>query len=283
MAVKRLTGNGRTWGSTQLLITGDVDAGPRSAVLQELTAEGWADLILGSPPADPLADGDYGDIALTLGGTVWTINPAAVGLAKMANRAAGTIIGRAVGAGTGAPQELTGAQVGTVIGMTAAGLALIDDADAPEQRITLGLSYATAAEVRTATEVAKVVSPATLKPREHLMFACSDEATLLTAGTAKITWRMPYAFTLTEVRASVTIAPTGTTLLTVDINEGGTSILSTKLTFDSGEETTFTAATPAVISDTSLANDAKMTVDIDSIGSTEAGAGLKVILIGHRT
>jgi hypothetical protein len=110
--------------------------------------------------------------------------------------------------------------------------------------------------------------------------ACSDETTALTVGTAKVTFRMPYAFTLTAVRASVTTAPTGGTLLTVDINDSGTTILSTKLTFDASEKTTTTATTAAVISDTALADDAEITIDIDAVGSTVAGAGLKVYLIG---
>lgn len=109
--------------------------------------------------------------------------------------------------------------------------------------------------------------------------AVSDESTALTTGTAKVTFRMPFAFTLTAVRASVTTAPTGS-VLTVDINEGGSSILSTKLTIDASEKTSTTAATPAVISDTTLADDAEVTIDIDTVGSTVAGAGLKVYLIG---
>ena len=113
-----------------------------------------------------------------------------------------------------------------------------------------------------------------------VMVAASDEITALTTGTAKVTFRMPRAMTLTAVKASVVTAPTGSTLLTVDINKGGTSILSTKLTFDAGEKTTTTAATPAVISDANLAADAEITIDIDSVGSTIAGAGLKVTLIG---
>lgn len=118
---------------------------------------------------------------------------------------------------------------------------------------------------------------------ESIIIACSDETTALTTGTAKVTFRMPYAFTLSAVRASVTTAPTGGTLLTIDINESGTTILSTKLTFDASEKTTTTAATPAVISDSSLADDAEITIDIDAVGSTIAGAGLKVYLIGTRT
>lgn len=109
--------------------------------------------------------------------------------------------------------------------------------------------------------------------------ACSDETTALTTGTAKVTFRMPFAFTLTAVRASVTTAPTGS-VLTVDINEGGTTILSTKITIDDTEKTSTTAATAPVISDTALADDAEITIDIDTVGSTIAGAGLKVYLIG---
>jgi hypothetical protein len=119
------------------------------------------------------------------------------------------------------------------------------------------------------------------KKPESLVIAVSDETTDLTTGTAKTTFRMPYAFTLTAVRASVTTAPTGS-VLTVDINESGTTILSTKLTIDATEKTSTTAATAAVISDASLADDAEITIDIDGIGSTIAGAGLKVALIGYQ-
>ena len=115
-----------------------------------------------------------------------------------------------------------------------------------------------------------------------IQLACSDETTALATGTAKVTFRAPYAFTLTGVRASVTTAPTGGTLLTVDVNESGTTVLSTKLTFDAGEKTTTTAATPAVISDSAIADDAEITIDIDAVGSTIAGAGLKVALIGTK-
>lgn len=112
--------------------------------------------------------------------------------------------------------------------------------------------------------------------------ACSDETTALTTGTNKTTFRMPYAMTLSAVRSSVTTAPTGSTLV-VDINEGGASILSTKLSIDATEKTSTTAATAAVISDSTLANDAEITIDIDQVGSTIAGAGLKVWLIGIRS
>ena len=102
--------------------------------------------------------------------------------------------------------------------------------------------------------------------------AISDETTDLTTGTAKVTFRMPFAMTLTEVRASLTTASTGA-VSTFDINENGSTILSTKLTIDTTEKTSTTATTPAVISDSALGDDNEITIDIDQVGSTVPGAG----------
>lgn len=109
--------------------------------------------------------------------------------------------------------------------------------------------------------------------------ACSDETTALTAGAAKVTFRMPCAMTLSAVRASLTTAQASGSIFTIDINEGGSSILSTKITIDDTEKTSTTAATAAVISDSALADDAEITIDIDQVGDGTA-KGLKVYLIG---
>lgn len=115
----------------------------------------------------------------------------------------------------------------------------------------------------------------------EIQVACSDETTALTTGAGKVTFRTPCAMTVTAVRASLTTAQSSGNIFTVDINEGGTSILSTKLTIDNTEKTSTTAATPPVISDSSLADDAEITVDIDQIGDGTA-KGLKVTIIGTR-
>ena len=117
---------------------------------------------------------------------------------------------------------------------------------------------------------------------QSFIIAASDETTALTTGTNKVQIRMPYAFTLTAVRASVNTAPTGATV-TVDINEAGSTILSTKITIDAGEKTSVSASAAPVISDSSLADDSIIGIDIDQIGSSNAGAGLKVTLIGYKT
>lgn len=139
---------------------------------------------------------------------------------------------------------------------------------------------ATGLSLGTGLEISGTTLNRTALPIE-IGLACSDETTALTIGTSKVTFRMPCAMTLTAVRATLTTAPVGSTLI-VDINESGTSILSTKLSIDASEKTSTTAATAAVISDSSLADDAEITIDIDQVGSTTAGAGLKVWLIGTR-
>lgn len=118
---------------------------------------------------------------------------------------------------------------------------------------------------------------------QSIIIACSDESTALTTGTDKVTFRMPYAFTLTGVRASLNVAGTTSGLTTIDINENGTTILSTKLTIDLTEKTSTTATTPAVISDASLADDAEITIDIDAISGGATEKGLKVTLIGYKS
>ncbi len=115
----------------------------------------------------------------------------------------------------------------------------------------------------------------------EIQVAASDEITDLTTGNGKVTFRAPQAFTLTGVRASLTTAATGAPLQ-VDITEGGVSVLSTVISIDAGETTSTTAATPPVISDSTIADDAQLSIDIDQIGSTIAGTGLKVTLIGTR-
>jgi len=116
---------------------------------------------------------------------------------------------------------------------------------------------------------------------EYLVCAASDESTALTTGTGKVAFRMPYAMTLSAVRCSLTTAQTSGSIFTVDINGGGTTILSTKLTIDNTEKTSTTAATAPVISDTSLADDTEITIDIDQVGDGTA-KGLKITLIGTR-
>jgi len=115
-----------------------------------------------------------------------------------------------------------------------------------------------------------------------ITIAASDETSDLTTGQNVVTFRMPYAMTLTDVRASVTTAPVGSTIL-VDVKQNASSIFTTNvLSIDSTERTSTTAATAANITTTALGDDGEITVGIGQVGSTTAGAGLKITLIGTK-
>lgn len=122
-----------------------------------------------------------------------------------------------------------------------------------------------------------------LADAEKVVFVvpCSDNETAVTTGAGKGRVPVPFSFTLTGVKANAATAPTGSTFV-IDINEGGVSVLSTELTIDATEITSTTAATPAVISDSAIADDAVITIDFDQVGATVAGAGIVVTLYGTR-
>lgn len=126
---------------------------------------------------------------------------------------------------------------------------------------------------------ASIVPTGSITPAKVIQIAVSDESTALTTGTTKVTFRMPYAMTLSAVRGSLSTAQTSGSIFTVDINEAGSTILSTKITIDNTEKTSTTATTAPVISDTALADDAEITIDIDQVGDGTA-KGLKIALIG---
>lgn len=115
--------------------------------------------------------------------------------------------------------------------------------------------------------------------RHYFQVRLKDSTTALTTGTAiggdfRISPKR--AITIKSVGAYVDTAPTGASLLTIDINEAGSTILSTKITLDASEKTSETAATAPVISDATIAADGVVTFDIDQVGSTVAGSGLVV-------
>lgn len=107
-------------------------------------------------------------------------------------------------------------------------------------------------------------------------FALSDMTTAITTGTNKNYWYAPSAgMTVKFVRATLATASSSGTP-TFDINEAGTSILSTKITIDANEWDSFTAATPPVISDSTIAANAKVDFDIDVAGTAAAGAQIQI-------
>lgn len=112
-----------------------------------------------------------------------------------------------------------------------------------------------------------------------------DQTTAIAAGTNKRRWRSPFAWTVTAIRASLATAQaSGANLVTVDVNNAGNSMLSTKVTLDNNETTSTTATTASVIDTTydDIADDALIAVDIDNCDGSTTAAGLDVTLIGYK-
>lgn len=122
----------------------------------------------------------------------------------------------------------------------------------------------------------------TLVPTAERDERAAEETTAITTGTAKVTFRMPFAFSVTEVRANLNTASSSGTP-TIDVKKSGTSIFSTTLTIDVSEKTSVTAATPAVLSSnpTNFSDDEEVTIDISVAGT--GAKGLKLTFIGTRT
>jgi hypothetical protein len=156
--------------------------------------------------------------------------------------------------------------------------ALALKADLASPALTGTPTAPTAAGSTNTTQIATTAFVKASSPKQYAAY-CSDLTSAITTGTNKGFITVPAAFTITGVYAYVFTAQTSGSILTVDINENGTTILSTKLTIDNNETDSSTAATAAVISDTAIAANSRLTFDVDQVGS--GATGLIVWIIGY--
>jgi hypothetical protein len=107
-----------------------------------------------------------------------------------------------------------------------------------------------------------------------------DVATFSKLGTLTVAagvgrFLLPYNVTITGVIAAVNTAPTGATIL-CDVNKNGTTIFSTQGNRPSIAISAFKTASSAVPDVTSASAGDYLSVDVDQVGSTIAGADLVV-------
>lgn len=114
---------------------------------------------------------------------------------------------------------------------------------------------------------------------ESIVIPLSDIVSNLTTGNSKAYFRVPFSATVDSVRASVFEAQVSGSVLTFDINQNGTSILSTKITIDNTEKTSLTASIQPVVSNTSLTQDSEITFDIDQIGTVGAKGAIVTLIV----
>lgn len=118
---------------------------------------------------------------------------------------------------------------------------------------------------------------------ESFVIPCMAETTALVVSATKVrTFVVPYNFRLTEVIGSLITNQASGSVVTVDIKQYGTSILSTKLTIDNGEENSLGALVQPVISTPTLVKGQRVTFYVDQVGDGTA-RGLIVTLVGYQT
>jgi len=119
-------------------------------------------------------------------------------------------------------------------------------------------------------------------PTTSFVVACSDEDSDIEVGNSKISFRMPFQFELTDITANVNVASTGADI-NIQVQEDGVNIMSgVGITIDATELTSLTSATLPTITDSTLASNSIISVDLDQVGSTLTGSGLKINFIGYR-
>jgi hypothetical protein len=114
-------------------------------------------------------------------------------------------------------------------------------------------------------------------------YVISDMSSDIAVGS-KITDDWGFGFTVTEIYAKLKVAAVGA-LFTIDIKKNGTTVFSTKLTFDSTELTTRTAATPYVLTSAPLiwASNDIIEITVDVVGVATKGQGCIVKFLGYNS
>jgi hypothetical protein len=119
--------------------------------------------------------------------------------------------------------------------------------------------------------------------KEYAVLVCSDKGVDIVAGVdVERLDSMPFAGTLTGLKAAVLVAPTGAPII-IDVLKNGVSMLSTKIYIDAGTTSSTASTTQYVISTATIAINDKISINIDQPGATIAGKELKVFLNFERS
>lgn len=149
------------------------------------------------------------------------------------------------------------------------------DPVAPASLTAAGIvELATTAEINTGTDATRAVPidqfVASNRNVRYLLIRVLEAATnMAVANVVGGDLELPFTGAITEIGAYVDTAGV-TGLATIDVNLNGVTILSTKITIDSAEKSSRTAATPPVLSVTAVTVGDLITVDVDGIQTTIA-------------
>lgn len=168
------------------------------------------------------------------------------------------------------------------IDLTADVTGVLPEANLPDASTTAEgvVELATQAEVDAGTDTGRVVTPDTLAGSDlmikYVSVTCFDYTTNTATGDGKGYFHIPAGLggmNLVEVHAEViTAGTTGTTDIQIHNVTQAADMLTTKITIDSGETGSDTAATAAVIDSTNddVATNDLIRIDVDAVSTTPA-------------
>ena len=149
------------------------------------------------------------------------------------------------------------------------------------------VELATAAETTTGTDAARVVTPDGLAGSDYgkriVELKLTDEATALTTGDGKLIFVIPAelnGYNLVGAHAFVTtVSSSGTPTYMIRNVTDSQDMLSTAITIDASEFTSYTAATAPVINATydDVATGDRIAIDKDVAGTGEKGDGIILV------
>lgn len=137
------------------------------------------------------------------------------------------------------------------------------------------VELATSSEITSGTDTTRAMPVdqfvASSRNVRYILYRVLDSATNNATGTTVGgDLEIPFTGTITEIGAYVdTAGSTGT--MTVDINKNGTTLMTAnKVTLDTGEKSSRTAATAAALTTTAITAGDLITIDVDAIHTTPA-------------
>jgi hypothetical protein len=110
---------------------------------------------------------------------------------------------------------------------------------------------------------------------------CTTGTLAVTTDTTALRFRLPFAIVVTGVYATVSTCPTGADII-VDVHKDGTTLFTTQGLRPVIAATAYDSGAVDVPDVTACAADTYLTVNVDQIGSTIAGANLTVGVVGTK-
>jgi len=145
------------------------------------------------------------------------------------------------------------------------------------------VELATTAEINTGTDTTRAIPidqyVASNRNVRYILYRVIEATTNTAVATTKGgDLELPFTGTITEIGAYVDTAGI-TDTMTIDVNLNGTTLMTTnKITIDTTEKSSRTAATAPVLTTTAVTAGDLITVDIDAIHSGTAAKGLTIRL-----